>query len=98
MSELDEVYTALDPALGATEAVREGYLLHYGDGSRLEAGDDDLRLLAGDAFYALGLARLAAEGDLVRVAELADLITGCARAHAEEKPEAAAELWRRDAR
>ena len=57
------------------EAVYEGYLLHYGE-SRLFAGmDDDLRLLAGDALYALGLARLAEAGDLAAVAELSDLIS-----------------------
>ena len=44
--------------------------------------DADLRLLAGDALYALGLARLAELGDLPAVAELADLIALCARAHA----------------
>jgi fructose-1,6-bisphosphatase I len=36
--------------------------------------DEDLRLLAGDALYALGLARLAEAGDLDAVAELADVI------------------------
>ena len=42
------------------EAIREGYLLHYGE-SRLLAGHDaDLALLAGDYLYALGLERLAA--------------------------------------
>ena len=42
------------------EAVREGYLLHYGEPRAFEGMDPDLRLLAGDALYALGLARLAA--------------------------------------
>lgn len=93
MSELDEVTAALDPALPATEAVREGYLLHYEQPQRLSTDDEDLRLLAGDAFYALGLARLAEAGDLEAVAELADLITLCARAHAEGKPQAAADRW-----
>ena len=37
--------------------------------------DADLRLLAGDALYALGLSRLAEAGDLEAVAELADLIS-----------------------
>ncbi len=48
------------------EAIREGYLLHYGGvgGSRIMSGeDDDLALLAGDRLYALGLERLAAAGD-----------------------------------
>ena len=93
MSELDEVYAALDPSLAAIDAVREGYLLHYAAGARLDTADEDLRLLAGDAFYALGLARLAEAGDLEQVAALADLITGCAKAHAEDDPHKAAELW-----
>ena len=75
------------------EAVHEGYLLHY-DRARAFAGmDEDLRLLAGDALYALGLSRLAARGDLEAVSELADLISGTARAHAEGRPEVAAALW-----
>ncbi|MFL5841424.1 MAG: hypothetical protein ACJ77Z_13330 [Thermoleophilaceae bacterium] len=93
MSEIDDVHAALDPQLPATEAVREGYLLHYEDPARLRTDDEDLRLLAGDAFYALGLARLAEAGDLAAVALLADLITGCAKAHAEGDPEAARGLW-----
>ena len=50
--------------------------------------DDDLRLLAGDALYALGLTRLAETGDLEAVAELADLISLCAQAQAESRPRA----------
>ena len=98
MSELDEVCAALDPGLAAIDAVREGYLLHYVDGERLATGDDDLKLLAGDAFYALGLARLAERGDLPAIAALADLITGCAKAHAEGQPAHAVELWANFAR
>ena len=93
MSELDEVYAALDPSLAAIDAVREGYLLHYAAGARLDTADEDLRLLAGDAFYALGLARLAETGDLPAIAALADLITQCAKAHAEGDPGRAAALW-----
>ena len=50
------------------EAVREGYLLHYGAPRRRRAPTTDLALLAGDRLYALGLARLAALGDLDAVA------------------------------
>ena len=57
------------------EAVYEGYLLHYGEPRAFSGMDADLRLLAGDALYALGLRRLAERGDLEAVAELADLIT-----------------------
>ena len=55
--------------------------------------DDDLRLLAGDALYALGLARLAESGDLAAVAELSDLISRSAQAHAEGRGAAAEALW-----
>lgn len=80
------------------EAVYEGYLLHYGE-PRLFAGmDDDLRLLAGDALYALGLSKLAEAGDLPAVAELSRLISASAQVHAEDRPEAAEPLWDASAR
>lgn len=75
------------------EAVYEGYLMHYGEPRAFEGMDADLRLLAGDALYALGLARLADRGDLDAVAELADLITLTARAHAEGAGGRAVSLW-----
>jgi hypothetical protein len=65
------------------ESILEGYLLHYGRTRLLETDDEDLRLLAGDHLYALGLSRLARLGDLDAVRALADLITLCARAHAD---------------
>jgi hypothetical protein len=64
------------------EAIREGYLLHYGSPRLIDAADPDLRLLAGDFLYALGLERLAARGDLEAVRELADLISLSAQLHA----------------
>ncbi|MBB4661069.1 hypothetical protein [Conexibacter arvalis] len=73
-------------------AVREGYLLHYGDGRVVRPDDPDLGLLGGDRLYALGLARLAALGDLEAVAELADLISLCAQAHADGDVEEARRL------
>lgn len=75
------------------EAVYEGYLMHYGEPQAFRGMDEDLRLLAGDALYALGLARLAERGDLDAVAELSDLITLTARAHAEGSPERVVSLW-----
>jgi hypothetical protein len=75
------------------EAVREGYELHYGTPRAFAGMDDDLRLLAGDALYAMGLSRLAETGDLDAVAELADLISACAQAQAENRPERAEERW-----
>ena len=68
------------------EAIREGYLLHYGDGRVVRADDPDLALLAGDRLYALGLERLAELGDLARVVELADVISRVRPAHAEGDP------------
>ena len=105
---MNEIAAAADPALQAyavdtpappryddfvLDAIREGYELHYGEPRLFEGMDDDLRLLAGDALYALGLSRLAETGDLDAVAELADLISGCAQAQAENRPDAAEERW-----
>ncbi len=75
------------------EAVREAYELHYGTPRAFAELDDDLRLLGGDALYALGLSRLAQEGDLEAVAELADLITACARAQSAGEPVTAERAW-----
>jgi len=107
VSALPEVQRRAEPAVSAhavegaagrfddfvLEAVHEGYLLHYGAPTGFGGMDDDLALLAGDSLYALGLARLAAECDLESVAMLADLITNCAKAHAEDDHEAADNLW-----
>ena len=76
------------------EAVREGYLLHYGEPRLLAGVDRDLALLAGDYLYALGLERLAALGDLDAVRELADLISLAAQLDAEGIGRQVAEaLW-----
>lgn len=80
------------------EAVYEGYLLHYGEPRVFAGMDPDLRLLAGDALYALGLSRVAERGDLEAVAELSDLIAASARAHAENDPGRVAALWPESAR
>lgn len=78
----------------AVAAVHEGYLLHYGTPTLLDAeGDPDLALLAGDRLYAMGLDRLAALGDLVAVAELADVIALCAQAHAAGDADLASAVW-----
>jgi hypothetical protein len=83
----------LGDRLFVLEAVYEGYLLHYGESRLFEGMDADLRLLAGDALYALGLARLAESGDLAAVAELSDLISRSAQAHAEGHGDDAEALW-----
>jgi hypothetical protein len=108
VSALRDVVSTADPALRehavaqpqdagygdfVLEAIREGYELHYGTPRAFAGMDDDLRLLAGDALYALGLSRLAETGDLQAVAELADLISACAQAHAENRPEQAEARW-----
>jgi hypothetical protein len=68
------------------EAIREGYLLHYESPRLIQGADSDLRLLAGDYLYALGLERLAARGDMEAVGELADLISLAAQINAEAEP------------
>jgi hypothetical protein len=75
------------------EAIHEGYLLHYAAGRVVRPNDPDLSLLAGDRLYAIGLARLAELGDLGAVAELADVISLAAQAHAEGDAERAAAIW-----
>jgi hypothetical protein len=75
------------------EAVREGYLLHYGVPRLLSRDDDDLALLAGDRLYALGLERLAAAGDLDAVRALADLIALGAQAQAAGDEALADAVW-----
>ena len=80
------------------EAIHEGYLLHYAAGRVVRSEDPDLALLAGDRLYALGLARLAELGDLEAVAELADVISLAAQAHAEDEPERAVAVWEAGAR
>lgn len=76
------------------EAVREGYLLHYGEPRLLAGHDPDLALLAGDYLYALGIERLAALGDSEAVKHLADLIAGCAQLHTEGGEDQVDGRWR----
>jgi hypothetical protein len=75
------------------ESVLEGYLLHYSSGRIVVPEDPDLRLLAGDHLYALGLVRLASLGDLDAVEELADLISLCAHVHAIPPSRDGSEPW-----
>jgi hypothetical protein len=92
------VTPAPDP--GATNAwepvaaIREGYLLHYGEARVVATDDPDMALLAGDRLYALGLAELADLGDLDAVRTMAEVIAGAACAHAAQAPGAADEAWR----
>jgi hypothetical protein len=76
------------------DAVREGYLLHYGEPRLLAGHDDDLAVLAGDYLYALGIEQLAERGDCPAVLELADLIGACAQRHVEGREDEVPGLWR----
>jgi len=78
----------------ALQLVRQGHDLHY-EGS---GPDADLALLDGDRLYAAGLEKLADSGDIDAIRALADLISDCARAAAEERPDAGVEAWRATAR
>ncbi|HET8862479.1 MAG TPA: hypothetical protein VFM94_04430 [Solirubrobacterales bacterium] len=77
------------------EAVREGYLLHYGEPRLLAGHDADLALLAGDYLYALGIERLATLGDTNAVHRLADLISTCAQLHSEGRDDDVPGEWER---
>ena len=79
------------------ETIFEGYLQHYGEGRVVRPADPELALLAGDRLYALGLSRLAELGDLEAIAVLADVISDCARAHAEGRDAEVDFIWRRGA-
>jgi hypothetical protein len=85
-----------EPGYGSLvlDAVREGYLLHYGEPRLLRGHDEDLALLAGDYLYALGIEALAAAGDTAAVGVLAELIGRCAQLQAEDRGDEAAALWR----
>ncbi len=79
-------------------AIYEGYLLHYGAPRVVRTTEADLRVLAGDRLYAIGLARLVELGDTPAVAELADTITLSALAQgAGDRPLADA-VWAAGAR
>jgi hypothetical protein len=75
------------------EAVREGFLLHYGEPRLLAGHDPDLALLGGDYLYALGIERLAALGDSEAVLELSDLIALAAESEAERGHDHSGALW-----
>ena len=75
------------------EAIHEGARLHYGQGRIVAPDDPDLALLGGDRLYAIGLDMLARLGDVAAVAELADVISLVAQAHAEGDPARAEAVW-----
>lgn len=61
------------------ETIYEGYLVHYGRPRLFAPPDRDTALLLGDYLYAHGLVRVAAEGNVAAVLDLAELISICAR-------------------
>jgi hypothetical protein len=75
------------------EMILEGYRLHYDEPLVVRPHDPDLALLLGDQLYALGLARLAALGDLDAVIELADVISLAALAHSDADRNLAEAVW-----
>ncbi|MGB0097441.1 MAG: hypothetical protein WBP81_33490 [Solirubrobacteraceae bacterium] len=75
------------------EMILEGARLHYGRPRVVAPENPDLALLLGDQLYALGLSRLAALGDLAATAELADVISLVAQAHARSDPDLADAVW-----
>ncbi len=75
------------------EMILEGARLHYRRPHVVRPDDPDLALLLGDQLYALGLSRLAAIGDLDATAELADVISLVAQAHARSDRELADAVW-----
>ncbi len=81
----DAVFSSLAPAGHAVglETIYEGYLVHYGRSRLFAPPDADTALLLGDYLYAHGLVRVAETGDVEAVADLADLISRCARLRAE---------------
>jgi hypothetical protein len=80
------------------EAIYEGYLLHYGSPRVVLVPEADLKLLAGDRLYAIGLARLVQLGDTLAVAELADTITLSALAQGAGSATLADAVWDAGAR
>jgi len=75
------------------EAIREGYLCHYGESRLLDLPDPDVALLAGDLLYAIGLAELSAIGDLESTGILSDLIRVAADLRAAGHPDRAELMW-----
>lgn len=73
-----------DRYLLGVEMIREAYLLHHGHARVFSQDDTELALLTGDYLYAAGLVEICSTGDLAAVADLADLISRCARNRGDE--------------
>ena len=82
------MFSALAPepyALGL-ETIYEGYLAHYGTPRLFAPADRETALLLGDYLYAHGLVRVAEDGTVEAVADLAALISRCAQLRADGLP------------
>ncbi|MDX6665276.1 MAG: hypothetical protein QOG68_1482 [Solirubrobacteraceae bacterium] len=89
MSDADAMAEGLGPArAAAVRAIRGGHLLHH-----TASEDPDLALLDGDRLFALGLAELAAAGDLAAVRTMAEVIATSAAALAVGDEAAAETAW-----
>lgn len=75
------------------EAIREGHLLHWGEGRLVQTSDEDLALLAGDRLYALGLESVAATGSTAAIVELSRLIKASAAAMAAASEAVSEDTW-----
>ena len=83
--ELEPVFSPLGEerfALGL-ETIYEAYLLHYGRPRLFAPADGDTALLLGDYLYAHGLVRISEQNEVEAVADLAELISTCARLQAD---------------
>jgi hypothetical protein len=83
----EPVFSPLGPethALGV-ETIYEGYLVHFGRSRLFAPADEETALLLGDYLYAHGLVRIAETGDIAAVADLAELISLCSMARAENR-------------
>lgn len=98
------LFAALAPAAGSAgddyvsglELIYEGYLMHYREGRVTAAppAGSEAALLCGDVFYARGLRRFAARGEVAAVALLTRLMASCAGLRSAGAPFAADDaLW-----
>lgn len=89
----EQLASAPSRRIAAAEIIREGYLLHYRESRWYDFDDADMALLAGDRMYSAGLLLLAADRDIEAVVAIANVIGGCAEAHAIGEPHVADGLW-----
>jgi hypothetical protein len=75
------------------ETIYEGYLVHYGRSRLFAAPDEDKALLLGDYLYAEGLARIARLDSVAAIADLAELISLCAKLRGDRRADGDGEAW-----